>query len=183
MKISNGFHASPEVEKSLIGAEYSGNTSMETFVDATLSSGKEKSLYSAISRSGVIGFQDMKKKAITKNSKGVTIHWDISPEMVFRLAMGISVVQEDINMESKLSPCCPYICSMKMARCTKIKSQILGSNWKSLWNCALSCHHFHCSHKGCNKHCSEDWWKYIFFIFQRWSCLPRSYLEKIILWK
>ncbi len=42
MKISNGFHASPEVEKSLIGAEYSGNTPMETFVDATLSSGKEK---------------------------------------------------------------------------------------------------------------------------------------------
>ncbi len=62
-----------------------------------------------MSRSGVIGFQDMKKNAITKNSKGITIHWNISPEMVFRLAMAISVVQGDINMESKLSPCWPLM--------------------------------------------------------------------------
>ncbi len=100
---------SPEVDKSLIGAAYSGNTSMETFVEATLSSGKEKSLYSAMSRSGVIGFHDMKKKAVTKNSKGISIHWNISHEMVIRLAMDISAVQEDINMESKLSPCWPLL--------------------------------------------------------------------------
>ncbi len=92
IKISNGLHASPEVQKSLLGAVYSGNTSMEKFVDATLSTGKEKSLNSAIPRSGVIGFQDMNKKAISKNNKGITIHLNISPEMVFRRAMAISAV-------------------------------------------------------------------------------------------
>ncbi len=35
----------------------------------------------------------------------------------------------------------------------------------------------YCSHMGCNEHCSDDWWKYIFFNFQTWWCLPRSSLE------
>ncbi len=62
IKISSGLHASPEVKKLLIGAVYSGNTSMEKFVNATLSTGKEKIPYSAIFRSEVIVFQDMKIK-------------------------------------------------------------------------------------------------------------------------
>ncbi len=64
IKISYGFHASPEVDKSLFGAVYSVNTS--TCDDATLSTGKKKSLYSAISRSGVTGFHGFEEEGITK---------------------------------------------------------------------------------------------------------------------
>ncbi len=45
----------------------------------------------------------MNKKAITKNNKGITIHLNISPVMVFRHTMAISTVREEINMECILS--------------------------------------------------------------------------------
>ncbi len=63
---------------------------------------KKKSLYSSLSTSGIIGFQDKNKKAIT-NNHGIKIHLNISPEMVFKCAMAISTVREEINMESILS--------------------------------------------------------------------------------
>ncbi len=145
IKISNGLHSSPEVQKSLLGAVYSGNTSMEKFVDATLSIGKEKSLYSAMPRSGVIGFQDMNKKAISKNSKGITIHLNISPEMVFRRAMAISAVREDINMESILSHpvgAVPLSMFHEDGQMHKNQKSDLGVKLEKSVKSALSCHHF-----------------------------------------
>ncbi len=45
----------------------------------------------------------MNKEAITKNNKGITIHLNISHEMVFTHAMAISAAWEEINMEIILS--------------------------------------------------------------------------------
>ncbi len=107
---------------------------------------KKKSPYSGISRSEVIRFQDMKKKAITKNSNGIRIHLNISPETVYRYTMAISPIQEDINMEGIYESHCwcsaPIYVPWRWPDVLKSKVRSWGQTEKSLWKGALSCHHF-----------------------------------------
>ena len=102
INISTGIHASPEVQESLLGAKDTGLHQMERFVKSSFSTQQTSSFYSPISRSGVLTFSDMTKKAKFLCKQGSKTG-GISPEVIFRRALNIDGCRDDIcNLESVL---------------------------------------------------------------------------------
>ena len=99
--ISTGIHASPEVQESLLGAKDTGLHRMERFVKSS-STQQTSSFYSPISRSGVLTFSDMTKKAKFLCKQGSKTG-GISPEVIFRRALNIAGCRDDISLEYVLS--------------------------------------------------------------------------------
>ena len=102
INISTGIHASPEVQESLLGAKDTGLHQMERFVKSSFSTQQTSSLiYSPISRSGVLTFSDMTKKAKFLCKQGSKTG-GISPEVIFHRALNIAGCRDDISLESVL---------------------------------------------------------------------------------
>ena len=62
INISYGLYANADVRKSLLNAVDNGQKQCERFVQISLSSASESSLYTAIPKSGLLTFSDMAKK-------------------------------------------------------------------------------------------------------------------------
>ena len=102
INISTGIHASPEVQESLLGAKDNGLHRIKRFVKSSFSTQQTSSFYSPISRSGVLTFSDMTKKAKFLCKQGSKTG-GISPEVIFRRALNIAGCRDDISLESVLS--------------------------------------------------------------------------------
>ena len=74
---------------------------MERFVKSSFSTQQTSSFYSPISRSGVLTFSDMTKKAKFLCKQGSKTG-GISPEVIFRRALNIAGCMDDISLESVL---------------------------------------------------------------------------------
>ena len=88
VKISNGLTASCEVQHSLLNI---------------VPTDGEKSMYSTIKRSGLLTFDELDKKAKVKTPTGKVVLVHVSPEMIFRRALGVASMIGDVNMVNILS--------------------------------------------------------------------------------
>jgi hypothetical protein len=102
VNISSGLHASKEVQDSLLGTLGTGQKQLETFVQDCLSTGSNKSFYSPIHKSGVKTFTDMAKKTKLLHN-GKTVKVSIGTELVFRRALTLSGIRENVTTETILS--------------------------------------------------------------------------------
>ena len=105
MNISTGVHAPPEIQESLLNAVEMGQKEMEKFVESALSKGGIKSFYAPIPKSKLKTFTELSKKTNIKlhGGKGVTLHVNISPELVFRRALTLAKSREGVNVDSVLA--------------------------------------------------------------------------------
>ncbi len=94
--------ATKEVQKSLLNAVETGQKMLETFVNRVLDKEGEQSIYSPISRSGVVTFADMAAKTKLLR-KGITVNVTVSPETVFRRSLALLDCREDVTAETILS--------------------------------------------------------------------------------
>ena len=104
--LSTDLHASKDVQKSLLEPVDRGNKKVSNFVESTLSVGGSRSFYDPIKRSNLLTFNSM-KKATKVNILGKVQHVKVSAETVFRRALSLSKVRENVNMEVIL--CKPLI--------------------------------------------------------------------------
>lgn len=103
INISTGVHASKEVETALLGAVQTGKTMANTFIDSTLNKGQDGNFYSPITRSKLKTFEDMTKTTNLKCRSGELKTVNINPEVIFRRALILANIREDVTVDKVLS--------------------------------------------------------------------------------
>ncbi|CAC5356814.1 unnamed protein product [Mytilus coruscus] len=108
INISTGFHASHDIEDSLLKSVKTGRTKMKIFVESSVSTDKAGSFYHPIQISGLKTFEDMNPKVQLKCKSGQVEKGHLNPELVFRRALSLTKCIDDVSVETVLSyPICP----------------------------------------------------------------------------
>ena len=102
VNISSGVIATKDVQKSLSSVLDVGTIQMEEFVNESLSTDGNRSMYHPIRKSNLKTFTSLKKKTPIKIMGQKTLV-SMNPEMVFRRALQLTQVRPDLSMKEVLS--------------------------------------------------------------------------------
>jgi hypothetical protein len=103
INIATGLHAKKEVEDSLLNCVDQGQKYLQSFVVGCLKENENRYFYSPISRSSLKTFEDMTKQSNLKCRTGDVVKAHIHPELVFRRALALANVREEVSVEKVLA--------------------------------------------------------------------------------
>ena len=103
INIATGLHASREVEDSLLNSVDRGQKSMKSFVDGCFKDNETRDFFSPISKSALKTFDDMAKPCNLKCRSGDIVKTHINPELVFRRALALANVRDEVTVEKVLA--------------------------------------------------------------------------------
>lgn len=103
INISTGMQASKDVQDSLLKSLERGNQMVKSFVEGCFNEGENRVFYSPISRSPLKTFEDMTKTSKLKCKTGDFVKAHINPEMIFRRALALANVREDVTVDKILA--------------------------------------------------------------------------------
>ena len=101
--IATGLHASKDVEESLLNSMERGTKSVKLFVEGSFKENETRDFYSPIPRSALKTFEDMTKPCNLKCQSGDIIKAHINPEIVFRRALALANVRDEVTVEKVLA--------------------------------------------------------------------------------
>jgi len=103
INISTGMQASKDVQDSLLKSIERGNNMAKSFVEGCFNEGESRVFYSPISRAPLKTFEDMNKTSNLKCRTGYSVKAHINPEMIFRRALALANVREDVTVDKVLA--------------------------------------------------------------------------------
>lgn len=105
INIATSLHASKEVEESLLGSIGRCAKAANSFIHGCFKENETRDFYSPISRSQLKTFEDLTKRCNLKCRSGEVIKAHINPEIVFKRALALANVREEVTVEKVLA--CP----------------------------------------------------------------------------
>ncbi|CAC5419984.1 unnamed protein product [Mytilus coruscus] len=101
INIATGLHASREVEDSLVNSVDRGQKTMKSFVDGCFKDKETRDFFSPISKSALKTFDA--KPCNLKCRSGDIVKTHINPELVFRRALALKNVRDEVTVEKVLA--------------------------------------------------------------------------------